>query len=158
MVGTMYEGGPLRMVGHATERINFLTDTIKLALAKSQTNAPTYIPSNETETSYTTIASAMETTNGAGAGYTAGGSTVATPTLAMITDPDDSLRYLKFGGTAPAPWTSSTFVTEGGVVYDNTATNKPLICYLDFGVEKDVTAGTLTIVFDAKGICRLKVL
>lgn len=157
MVGTMYEGGPLRMVGHATERINWLTDVMKLALAKSSTNSPTYIPSNETETSYTTIASAMETTNGAGTGYTAGGQSIATPTLAMITDPDDSLRYLKFGGTAPAPWTSSTFITEGAAVYDFTATNKPLACYLDFGVEKDVTAGTLTIVFDAKGICRLKV-
>ena len=157
MVGTMYEGGPLRMVGHATERINWLTDTIMLALAKSSTNSPTYIPSNESETSYTSIHTAMETTNGAGNGYTAGGQAIATPTLAMVTDPDDSLRYLKFGGTAPAPWTSSTFVTEGGVVYDNTATNKPLICYLDFGVEKDVTAGTLNVVFDAKGICRLKV-
>ena len=154
MVGTMYEGGPLRMVGHATERINWLTDAIYLALAKSQTNSPTYTPSNETETSYTSIKTAAETT---GSGYTAGGLVITTPTLATVTDANDGFRYLTLGGTAPAPWTSATFVTAGGIVYDNTATNKPVICYLDFGAEKDVTAGTLTIVFDAKGICRLKV-
>lgn len=54
-----------------------------------------------------------------------------------------------------AEWTSATFSAYHAVIYDDTLTNDDLICSIDFGGEKQVTAGTFTIQWDAAGIITL---
>jgi hypothetical protein len=53
-------------------------------------------------------------------------------------------------------WSAATFTAYGAVIYDATvgATNN-LICAIDFGGAKTVSAGTFTIVWDAAGIITL---
>lgn len=51
-------------------------------------------------------------------------------------------------------WTSATFTAYHAVIYDSTAGND-LICSIDFGGAKTVSAGTFTIVWDAAGIITL---
>jgi hypothetical protein len=48
----------------------------------------------------------------------------------------------------PAPWTTGTDTdARWGVVYDDIATNKPCICFVDLGSSFDMSTGTLTITF-----------
>lgn len=151
MTGIMHEGGVLRLLGSYTEAIKWLTtahggDVIDCALSKTA-----YAPT-ATDTSYTTIQAAMEVASGGG--YTTGGKTIVVADPVMETD---TYRYVKCDAADPAAWTAATFVTDGACIYDNTATNKPLACWLDFGGDKSVTAGTLTVVFDSHGVFRVKV-
>jgi hypothetical protein len=149
MTGIMHEGGVIRLLGHATERISWISsgsDTFYASLSKSA-----YAPT-ATDTSYTTIAAAMEVASGGG--YTTKGKTIAVVTGAGTTD---TYRYIMCDSADPAAWTAATFITDGSCILDDTATNKPLVCWLDFGGDKSVTAGTLTVVFDAKGVYRVKV-
>lgn len=159
MTGTMYEGGAIRMVSHASEPINWLTNTTNLALTKAQA---TYMPTtsvggtNATDvlwgTVYATAGSGRELATDTG--YTQKGKAVTTTTMAMVTD---TYRYLKFSATAPAAWTGATFITGGAGLFSETATNDPLICWLDFGSDKEVSAGTISVAFDANGIFRQRV-
>jgi hypothetical protein len=105
-----------------------------------------------TDTSYTTIQAAFEVASGGG--YTLKGKTIAVVTGAAVTD---TYRYIMCDSADPAAWSAATFITDGACVLDDTATNKPLVCWLDFGGDKSVTSGTLTVVFDAKGVFRVKV-
>lgn len=83
-----------------------------------------------------------------GDGYTTGGETLAggAVTAAAAT---------KWDGTDVA-WTASTFTAYHAVLYDSTVgvTNN-LICSIDFGGAKTVTAGTFTIQWDSDGIITL---
>ena len=51
-------------------------------------------------------------------------------------------------------WTSATFTAYHAVIWDATAGND-LICSIDFGGAKTVSAGTFTILWDAAGIITL---
>ena len=53
-------------------------------------------------------------------------------------------------------WAAATFTAYGAVIYDATvgATNN-LICAIDFGGAKTVSAGTFTIIWDTDGIITL---
>jgi len=51
-------------------------------------------------------------------------------------------------------WTSATFEAFHAVLYDETAAND-LICSIDFGGGKQVTAGTFTIEWHTNGIITL---
>jgi hypothetical protein len=51
-------------------------------------------------------------------------------------------------------WSSATFTAYHAVIWDSTAGND-LICSIDFGGAKSVSAGTFTIVWDAAGIITL---
>jgi hypothetical protein len=50
---------------------------------------------------------------------------------------------------ADPQWTASTFTARYGVVYDDTATDKPLYCLIDFDGNLSPSAGTLTITLRA---------
>ncbi len=79
----------------------------------------------------------------AGTGYTAGGQAIASKTNVAST-----LKYVL--SSANPSWTTATFTTAYGVLYDATpASNKPLIAYIDFGGSQTVTAGTFTITVDS---------
>ena len=51
-------------------------------------------------------------------------------------------------------WAAATFTAYHAVIWDSTAGND-LICSIDFGGAKQVTAGTFTIQWDAAGIITL---
>lgn len=83
-----------------------------------------------------------------GTGYSADGESLSSVTLTQsggtITfDADD------------VTWTSSTITARGAVVYDNTLTDQPLICYIDFGADKSSSSGDFVLSFNASGIFTL---
>ena len=83
-----------------------------------------------------------------GTGYTAGGESLTSVTLTQA------------GGTitwdaADVTWTSSTLTARGAVVYDDSLTNDPLICYIDFGADKSSSSGDFVLSFNASGIFTL---
>ncbi len=55
---------------------------------------------------------------------------------------------------ADVEWTSATFSAWHAILYDETASND-LICSIDFGSEKAVSAGTFKIQWNASGIITL---
>ena len=105
---------------------DFTTDVIKIALYTS----------SATIDNSTTVYSA--TNEVSGTGYTAGGNTLA-PTVTQI----GSYAVLDFADTS---WTSASFTCRGALVYNSSKSNKSIFV-LDFGTNKTVTAGTLTIQF-----------
>jgi hypothetical protein len=148
MTGIMYRGGVIRLLGHASERCGWLTTPDLYYAALSET---AYAPTN-TDTNYQTIKAAMEVATGGG--YAAGGKAI-TPVLPAYAS--DTYDYIMCDSSDPAAWTAATFITDGSCIWDDYPTNDPLICWLDFGGDKSVTAGTLTVVFDAKGVFRTKI-
>ena len=83
-----------------------------------------------------------------GNGYSTGGKSLSSVTLTQS------------GGTitfdaADLTWASSTITARGAVVYDDSLTNDPLICYIDFGADKSSSAGDFVLTFNASGIFTL---
>jgi len=85
-----------------------------------------------------------------GTGYTAGGATL------------QNVTWTESSGTVTldatdVSWTSATFTARYAVIYDDTPASPldPLVCLIDFGTDKSVTAGTFTIQFHANGIFTL---
>ena len=105
---------------------DFTTDVIKIALYTS----------SATIDNSTTVYSATDEVSGTG--YTAGGNTLA-PTVTQI----GNYAVLDFADTS---WTSASFTCRGALVYNSSKSNKSIFV-LDFGTNKTVTAGTLTIQF-----------
>lgn len=116
------------------KEVDLEADTIKVALYD---NSHSFTATN---TDYTTDNEV------AGAGYTAGGVTLASKavTEAATTKWD----------AADAAWTSASFTAYHAVIYDSSVSND-LICSIDFGGAKQVTAGTFTIQWSASGIISL---
>lgn len=89
-----------------------------------------------------------------GTGYTAGGAAASTPTLVA------SGGYLTFDITVDTAWTSSTFSSVRGAVPFNDTVTTPvadcLLCAVTFGADYSVTAGTLTIQWNASGVFRFQ--
>ena len=52
-------------------------------------------------------------------------------------------------------WTSSTITARGAVVYDDSLTNDPLLCYIDFGADKTSSFGDFAVAFNASGVFTL---
>lgn len=105
---------------------DFTTDVIKIAL---------YTSSATIDNSTTAYSATNEVS---GTGYTAGGNTLA-PTVTQI----GNYAVLDFADTS---WTSASFTCRGALVYNSSKSNKSIFV-LDFGTDKTVTAGTLTIQF-----------
>jgi hypothetical protein len=101
------------------------TDVIKMAL---YTSAATL---DATTTAYTTSDEVV------GVGYTAGGNTLASPTIST----SGTTAYVDFADTS---WTSATITARGALIYNSSKSNKA-IAVLDFGSDKTATAGTFTV-------------
>jgi len=76
-------------------------------------------------------------------GYTAGGATIASPTIS-------SGAF----DAADTSWSSATFTTAGGVVYKSTGTagTSPLIGFINFDGNQSPADQTFKIVWNAAGI------
>ncbi len=105
-------------------------DTFKLALYTSSASL------GAATAAYTT---SNEIANGNG--YTTKGVSLTnvnpslSSTTTAITDFDD------------AQFTNATITARGALIFNETATNDPAVCVLDFGADKTSTSGTFTIQF-----------
>ena len=84
-----------------------------------------------------------------GTGYDAGGASLT------------SITFATAGGTitwdaADVEWTGSTITSARyAAIYDDSLTNDPLICAIDFGGDFSTTSGTFKITWNASGIFTL---
>ena len=125
--------------------INFPSDTIKCSLHTS-----TYVPDQDTHQFQSSLTNEVT-----GTGYTAGGATIATPTLTYTS----ATNVLMLDG-GDVSWASSTITARFAVVYDSTpgtAATNPLIAYVDFGADVSSSSGTFSITWDAAGIATVTV-
>lgn len=114
-------------------------NTFKLALGKATASVTgTY---NAATTSYDTLSSnSDELANGSG--YTTGGNTLTSVTPTS----DGTTAVCDFDNTT---WTSATFTTSGGIIYNDTATGNPACAILSFGGDQQVSSGDFQIQFPA---------
>ena len=107
-------------------------DTIKIALYTS----------SATLGAATTAYSA--TNEVSGTGYTAGGETLTTATVAT----SGTTAYVDFDNPE---WTSATFTARGALIYNDTTAGDNSVAVLDFGGDFTVSSGTFRVVFPAPG-------
>jgi hypothetical protein len=141
VTATVY-GIPQKNQWNGAAVIDWDTDTIKVALCTSS-----YVPDQDTHDFFNDVTNEIT-----GTGYTAGGVTLtcSAPTY------DTASNEIRFDAADPS-WSSASFTARIAVVYKSTGTasTSPLICWIDFGTDQTVTAGTFTIVIDSTGIWKL---
>lgn len=110
------------------------TDTIKIMLVTS-----TYVPNFGTHVYKSDVTNEVASAN-----YTAGGAALANKLV--VQDTPGGRSYFDADDVS---WVNVTFTCRGAVIYKDTgnAATSPLICYLDFVVDKTVSAGTFSIVW-----------
>jgi len=106
-------------------------NTFRLALYTSSATL------NKTTTAYTT---SNEVANGNG--YTTKGAALTNVTPALSGD----TACCDFSNVS---FTSASFTARGCLIFNDTASNDPSVCAIDFGGDKTVTSGTFTIEFPA---------
>ena len=114
-------------------------DTFKLALGKATASVTgTY---GAATTSYDQLVSnSDELANGNG--YATGGATLTSITPVL----DSSTAVCDFDNYT---WTSATFTTSGGIIYNDTASGNPACAILSFGGDQQVSSGDFQIQFPA---------
>lgn len=123
------------------------TDTIKVAICDNTTTptAADPVPSiSGGTTNYTQVGSAGS--------YTAGGETLDT-WANMITEAGGTVTFDDTG--ASVSWTqnaSNDTDAYWAIVYNDTPANNHAICFIDLGGPVDMSAGALTITWNASGI------
>ena len=106
---------------------DFDNDTFKFALYTSSATL------NADTTAYTTDGEAS------GTGYTAGGEDLTV----ALTATSGTSAYVDFDDVS---WSAATFTARGGLVYNSSKSDKA-VAVIDFGSDKAVSGGTLTIQF-----------
>jgi hypothetical protein len=105
------------------------TDTIKIALFTSSATL------GASTTAYST------TNEVVGAGYTAGGNTLAGAAISL----SGSTAIVDFTDTT---WSSATITARGALIYNSSKADRA-IAVLDFSTDKSSTNGDFTVVFPA---------
>jgi len=120
----------------AANRVDWVTDTIKVALVGAA-----YVPNQDTHDYWDDVV-ANEVT---GAGYTAGGVTLATKTVNY--DAATNVASLR---AATSAWTNLTATTSYAVIYKSTGVNgtSVLIGYVDLGGSQSVVGADFSLVWD----------
>ena len=120
--------------------VNLVGDTVKVAMI---TNSST--PNFDTHDHWSDLSS----NEVSGTNYTSGGVALASKALT------GSSGTIKFDAD-DASWSSSTISSaRAAVVYDDTLTNDPLVCLVNFGADYSSANGTFTITWNASGIFTL---
>ena len=99
---------------------------------------------NQAHQVYADVSSA-EVANGNG--YTTGGQQLTGNAVSI----DGTNNRGVFAANNPS-WSNSTITATGAILYNNTASGKPLIAYIDFGGSKADSASIFTIQWDASGV------
>lgn len=123
--------------------IDLDTDTIKVLLVTS-----TYTPDQDTHTKRSDITNEV-----VGTGYTAGGATLASPTVTA--DNTDNEGVFDANDTS---WTVATITARGAVLYKSrggAASADEIIAYIDFVSDKTSSGGTFQITWNSEGILNL---
>lgn len=102
-------------------------DTFKISLYTSSATL------DATTTAYTA------TNEVSGTGYTAGGVSLVNVGVTV----SSGVAFLSFNN---ATWTSASFTTRGALIYNSSKSNKAVLV-LDFGSDKTISSGDLTIQF-----------
>jgi|TARA_B110000014_G_scaffold233396_1_gene196678 hypothetical protein len=106
-----------------------------------------YVPDFETDTNFSDVSNEATGTN-----YTAGGETMTSVAMTSSSDGTGTIKW----DADDVSWANSTLTAvTGGVIYDDTVTNKRLIAYIDFGGSFSTTSGTFQIQWNASGIFTL---
>jgi hypothetical protein len=84
-----------------------------------------------------------------GTGYSAGGTTVASPTFAAGGSNNSVATYTS--ATSPS-WTGASFTANQAILYESSASTYQLIAFWDFGGAVTVTSGTFTLAINASGL------
>ena len=79
-----------------------------------------------------------------GTGYTSGGVTLTTATVAT----SGTTAYVDFDNPE---WTTATFTARGALIYNDTTAGDNSVAVLDFGGDFTVSSGTFRVVFPAPG-------
>lgn len=116
---------------------NFSSHTIKVALMGS---GHTFNPAHS-------VWSDVSSNEVTGSGYTAGGQALAGKTVAK----DDTNNRAYFSANN-AVWDNVTVTFYHAVLYNDTATGKPLIGSFSFGGPITVSNGRAAIIWDSQGI------
>lgn len=127
------------------KEIDLDSDTLKVMLCTSS-----YTPNQDTHQYKSDVTNEVT-----GTGYTAGGATLTSVTVAY--DGPSNTYTLDAADTS---WTSSTITARYAVVYDSTPASdatRPLICYIDFGADVVSSSGTFQITWNASGIVTITV-
>lgn len=106
---------------------DLIDDTIKIALFNANADL------TASTTAYSTN---QEVT---GTGYTAGGNTLTGATVRS----SGTTAYVSFDNTS---WSSASFTSRGALIYNSSKANRS-VAILNFGSDKIVANGTLTIEF-----------
>ncbi|MDW8100850.1 MAG: hypothetical protein RML36_15360 [Anaerolineae bacterium] len=91
--------------------------------------------------------SEVQSNEASGSGYTAGGQALANKSVTK----DDANNRASFTANNVV-WDNVTITFYHAVLYNDSATNKPLIGSFDFGGPVTVSNGRATIVWDTQGI------
>lgn len=132
----------------ANKEVDFNSDVIKCMLTTA-----TYTPAQDTHQYKSDVTNEVT-----GTGYTAGGATLASPSITYTAG--TNVLMLDAGD---ATWTSSTITLPANgsaVVYDSspaTDATRPLICYQTTDTQVASTSGTFSVQFDAAGIVAITV-
>lgn len=142
-----YCNGLANLLGGTAEGgspIDFLTDTIKVALCTSS-----YTPDQDAHDFFDDITNEVSES---GTNYTAGGATLGSKTVTVT----GGTNVVKLDA-ADTSWASSTITARYAIIYKSTGTasTSPLLGYVDFGADVSSTAGTFQITWDAAGIFTL---
>lgn len=135
--------GPF-MLSILNKEIDWDTDVIKVMLCTSS-----YVPDQDTHRYKSSVTGEVS-----GTGYTAGGATLTSVTVAY----NASTNTVTID-SADTVWANSTIANARyAVIYDSspaTDATRPLIAYADFGADFSSTAGPFTLSWDAAGIATL---
>lgn len=127
------------------KEIDFNSDTIKVMLCTSS-----YTPNQDTHQYKSSVTNEVT-----GTGYAAGGATISSPTLSY----SGASNTLTLDG-GDVSWPSSTITARYAVIYDSspaTDATRPLLAYVDFGVDVSSSGGTFSITWDSAGIATVTV-
>lgn len=150
----MFQRWLLNRIGNVTA-FDYDADTIKVALYNN-TTTPDNDVTTDVLTGYNGAASQWVTANevidttGGGTDWPAGGVALGTKTVDVSAADFVSIRAANVASGATADIANAF----GGLVYDDTLTNKPGLCYNYFGGANSVTNGTFTVVWHANGVVR----
>lgn len=123
--------------------IDLDTDTVKVMLVTSS-----YTPNIDTHTKRSDVTNEVT-----GTGYTAGGATLASKTVAVDNTDDEGVF-----DADDVTWSTSTITARGAVLYKSrggASSADELICYLDFTSDKVSSGGSFVITWGAEGIINL---
>lgn len=142
-VTTLWAGVPVKNVfaGTANGAWDWDTDTIKVALTTSG-----YTFDQDTHDFFNDVTNEFST----GAGYTAGGVTITTPTVTY----DTASNEIRLDCDDPS-WASATWTTaRNAPAYKSSgvASTSPLIGNINFGADQSVSSGTFTITLNSSGM------